>query len=138
MGVKVDRAWQPEQGWSLPPSPRDWLLEGPLVYFLMDAVRELDLGSITSCYERALRGDPPFDPRLMLTLLIHCQTSLGPSVRHLNVASFRQNVGLFRYRPALWRGAATSHRPPRELYSDTLRLPWVENTATPTLYVSNH
>ena len=36
-------------------------------------------------------------------------------VTHLNVATFRQNVGLFRFRPALWRGAATSHRRPREV-----------------------
>ena len=39
-----------------------------------------------------------------------------PKVRHLNVATFRQNVGLFRNRPALWRGAATSHIGPREVY----------------------
>ena len=44
--------------------------EGHLVYFLMDAVRELDIGAITSYYERELRGFPPFHPRMMLTLLI--------------------------------------------------------------------
>ncbi len=57
---KTYRAWQPDQAWLLPPSPRDWLPEGHLVYFLMDAVRELDLGAITSHYERELRGFPPF------------------------------------------------------------------------------
>ncbi len=67
---KVYRAWQPEQAWLLPPSPRDWLPEGHLVYFLMDAVRELDISSITAYYERELRGYPPFHPRMMLTLLI--------------------------------------------------------------------
>jgi len=54
----------------LPPSPKDWLPEGHLVYFLMDAVRELDIGAITAHYERELRGYPPFHPRMMLTLLI--------------------------------------------------------------------
>ena len=67
---KTYRAWRPDQAWLLPPSPRDWLPEGHLVYFLMDAVRELDISSITSHYERELRGDPPFHPRMMLTLLI--------------------------------------------------------------------
>ena len=38
-----------------------------------------------------------------------------PKVRHLNVATFRQNVGLFRFRPALWRVAATSHIRPCEV-----------------------
>ena len=70
MGEKTYRAWRPDQAWLLPPSPGDWLPEGHLVYFLMDAVRELDIGSITSYYERELRGYPPFHPRMMLTLLI--------------------------------------------------------------------
>ena len=56
---KTSRAWRPDQAWLLPPSPQDWLPEGPLVYFLRDAVRELDISSITAHYERELRGDPP-------------------------------------------------------------------------------
>ena len=67
-------SWQPDQAWLLPPSPRDWLPEGHLVYFLLDAVldavRELDISAITSYDERELRGHPPFHPRMMLTLLI--------------------------------------------------------------------
>ena len=70
MSEKTYRAWRPDQVWLLPPSPRDWLSEGHLVYFLMDAVRELDISAITSHYERELRGFPPFHPRMMLTLLI--------------------------------------------------------------------
>ena len=35
---------------------------------------------------------------------------------HLNVATFRQNVGLLSVPPALWRGAATSQFGPREVY----------------------
>jgi hypothetical protein len=48
---KTYRAWRPDQVWLLPPSPRDWLSEGHLVYFLMDAVKELDISAITSHYE---------------------------------------------------------------------------------------
>ena len=70
MSEKTYRAWRPDQAWLLPPSPRDWLPEGHLVYFLMDAVRELDISAITAHYERELRGFPPFHPRMMLTLLI--------------------------------------------------------------------
>jgi len=70
LSEKTYRAWQPDQAWLLPPSPKDWLPEGHLVYFLMDAVRELDIGAITAHYERELRGYPPFHPRMMLTLLI--------------------------------------------------------------------
>ena len=70
MSEKTYRAWRPDQAWLLPPSPQDWLPEGHLVYFLRDAVRELDISAITSHYERELRGFPPFHPRMMLTLLI--------------------------------------------------------------------
>ena len=38
-----------------------------------------------------------------------------PRVRHLNGATFRQNVGLFSIRPALGRGASTSHVGPHEV-----------------------
>ena len=37
-------------------------------------------------------------------------------MRPLNVATFRQNVGFLSVPPALWRGAATSHFRPREVY----------------------
>ena len=37
---KTYRPWDPDQGWLLPPSPRDWLDEGDLVYFLLDTVTE--------------------------------------------------------------------------------------------------
>ena len=30
------REWQPDAGWLFPPSPRDWLPEEQLVYFLLD------------------------------------------------------------------------------------------------------
>ncbi len=70
MGEKTSRAWRPDQVWLVPPSPREWLAEGHLVYFLMDAVNEIDISAITSYYERELQGFPPFHPRMMLTLLI--------------------------------------------------------------------
>ncbi len=70
MSAQVYRPWRPEQAWLLPPSPREWLPEGPLACFLMDAVRELDIRPVTDHYERELRGSPPFHPRMLLTLLI--------------------------------------------------------------------
>ena len=42
-----------------------------------------------------------------------------PKVTHLNVATFRQNVGLLSVPPALWRGAATSQFGPREAFTST-------------------
>ncbi len=55
----------------LPPSPHEWLPESHLAYFLMDVVEALDLSVIRAKYEAELRGYPPYDPRMMLTLLIY-------------------------------------------------------------------
>jgi transposase len=56
----------------MPPSPTDWLPESHLVYFILDVVERIDLRSI----ERAIaakdaRGEKPYSPRLMLTLMVY-------------------------------------------------------------------
>jgi transposase len=71
---KTYRAWNPEQTWLLPPSPRDWLPEGDLVYFLLDIVGSLDISAITEKYEREDRGYPPYHPRMMTALLLYSYT----------------------------------------------------------------
>ena len=69
MSEKTYRAWRPDQAWLLPPSPRDWLPEGHLVYFLRDAVRELDISAITSDYERVRpAGHRPDESRMATRL----------------------------------------------------------------------
>jgi len=68
---KTYRSWNPDQDWLLPPSPRDWLPEGDLVYFILDVVRTLDLSEITRRYEQEERGHPPYHPRMMVTLLLY-------------------------------------------------------------------
>ena len=69
---KTYRPWNPEQSWLLPPSPRDWLDEEDLVYFVMDVVAGLDISAIKSKYEVGDgRGYPPYHPRMMVTLLLY-------------------------------------------------------------------
>lgn len=54
----------------LPPSPRDWLDDGHLVYFLLDVVGEMDLSPFFERYKNSITGQPPFHPRMMVTLLL--------------------------------------------------------------------
>ncbi len=68
---KTYRAWDPDQTYLLPPSPRDWLPDGDLVYFMLDVVQSLDLLAITHKYEQEDRGAPPYHPRMMVTLLLY-------------------------------------------------------------------
>ncbi len=68
---KTYRTWDPDQDLLFPPSPRDWLPEGDLVYFMLDVVQTLDLSAITRRYEQEGRGAPPYHPRMMVTLLLY-------------------------------------------------------------------
>ncbi|MGH9668559.1 MAG: IS1182 family transposase [Terriglobales bacterium] len=68
---KTYRPWNPNQDWLLPPSPRQWLPEGDLVYFMLDIVETLDLSAVRRHYEQEARGFPPFHPRMMVTLLLY-------------------------------------------------------------------
>ena len=69
--TKTYRPYQPEQDLLLPPSLRDWLPENHLAYFVSDLVDQLDLSAIYAVYEQDLRGQPPYDPRLMTKLLVY-------------------------------------------------------------------
>jgi transposase len=69
------RAFDPGQVLLLPPSLDDWLPEGHLARFVADLVDEvLDLGPILADYTEK-RGYPPYDPRLMVRLLIYGYTT---------------------------------------------------------------
>jgi transposase len=68
---KTYRSWNPHQQWLLPPSVQDWLPEDDLVYFILDTVNALDLWAITAKYEQEERGYPPYNPRMMVALLIY-------------------------------------------------------------------
>lgn len=68
---KTFRPYTPDQSELLPPSPRDWLPEGHVAYFILDTISELDLGPLLARYERELRGFPPHHPRMMVALLLY-------------------------------------------------------------------
>ncbi|WP_443043315.1 IS1182 family transposase [Streptomyces sp. NBC_00371] len=69
------RAFDPHQALLLPPSLDDWLPEGHLARFVADLVDDvLDLGPVLADYTEK-RGYPPYDPRLMVRLLIYGYTT---------------------------------------------------------------
>jgi transposase len=80
---KTYRDWSPDQSYLLPPSPRDWLPEDDLVYFLLDTVATIDLTPIFAHYERERRGQPPFHPRMMVALLLYCYATGTRSSRRI-------------------------------------------------------
>ena len=65
------RPYSPDQELLLPPSLNEWLPEGHLAYFISDVVEELDLSAFYARYEGSGRRNSPFDPRMMLKVLIY-------------------------------------------------------------------
>lgn len=65
------RQWTPDQSHLFPPSPRDWLPENHLVYFLLDVSEQVDISRIVDDYDSEQGGQPPFHPRMMLVLLLY-------------------------------------------------------------------
>ena len=69
--AKTYRPYLPEQDFLLPPSPRDWLPEGHLAYFVSDLVDQLDVSAITVTYEDEERGYPPYHPVMLTKILVY-------------------------------------------------------------------
>ena len=55
----------------LPAALQEWLLDDHLAYFISDVVDQLDLSEITVRYEGGRRGGPPYNPRMMVKVLLY-------------------------------------------------------------------
>jgi transposase len=65
------RPCAPDQSLLFPPSPRDWLPEGHVAFFIADTVAALDLRAFYAPYEGDGRRNQPFDPQMMVTVLVY-------------------------------------------------------------------
>lgn len=73
--VKKFRRFDPDQILLMPPSLDEWLPQDHLARFVAELVDEvLDLSAIYADYTE-VRGFPPYDPRLMVRLLIYGYTT---------------------------------------------------------------
>jgi transposase len=61
----------PDQSLLFPPSPRDWLPDGHLAFFIADTVAALGLQAFYAPYEGDGRRNQPFDPQMMVTVLLY-------------------------------------------------------------------
>jgi transposase len=68
---KTYRPWDPERYRHEAQSPAAKLPEGDLVFFLVETVPQLDLHRCYAPYETETRGAPPFDPAMMVCLLLY-------------------------------------------------------------------
>lgn len=86
---KTFRPYDPDQVLMMAPVLQEWVPEGDLAHFVSDLVEDsLDLSEIYASYEEE-RGYPPYDPRLMLKLLIYGYATGTVSSRKLEQATHR-------------------------------------------------
>jgi len=92
---KTFRVFDPGQDLLLPPSLDDWLPAGHLARFIAELVDEhLDLSRIYASYTKA-KGAPPYDPRLMVRILLYGYATGVRSSRALEAACM--DVVAFRW-----------------------------------------
>jgi transposase len=80
--VQIDR----DTAYLLPPSVQDWLPEGHLARFIVDAVEQLDLSELNRVF--AGRGEAAFPPAMMLALLFYGYATGEFSSRRIERATY--------------------------------------------------
>src|SRR5439155_13479870 len=87
---KTFRPYDPEQVLLLAPVLQEWIPEGDLAHFVSDLVESgaLDLSAIYAGYEEE-RGFPPYDPRLMVELVVYGYANGVVSSRELERVTYR-------------------------------------------------
>src|SRR6059036_250514 len=91
---KTYRPWEPQRYRQEVHSPEDKLPEGDLVFFLLDSVPQLDLRRFYTPYEDETRGAPPFDPAMMVCLLLYAYCVGAFSSRKIALACERNRAFL--------------------------------------------
>lgn len=65
------RPYLPDQALLLAPSLSDWLPQGHLAYFVSDTIEALDLAAFYDRYDGDGRRNQPYEPRMMLKVLVY-------------------------------------------------------------------
>jgi len=104
---QIFEPYDPDQPHLFPPSPKDWLPEGHLAYFISDTVDELDLTAFMAKYldRDDGRGSLAYHPRMLLKVLIYAYAAGIFSSRR--IAAGLEDLIALRY---LSGGNTPSHR----------------------------
>lgn len=84
------KPYHPNQLLLLPPDMKDWLPDNDLVYFIMEMLDQLDLSAIYDSYDGTKGGQPAFDPKMMVGLLLYAYCVGLPSSRKIEKATYHQ------------------------------------------------
>src|SRR3954470_7646250 len=86
-----------EHSFLMPPDIREWLPPRHLTWFVIDAVGEMDLEAFYAAYRVDGRSRPPYDPAMMVALLLYAYARGIRSSRVIERACART------WRSGFWR-----------------------------------
>jgi transposase len=75
-----------DQVFLMPPSLREWVPEDHLVWTVLDAVAEMDLGAVYADYRADGHGRPAYEPSMMVALLLYAYARGSRSSRGIERA----------------------------------------------------
>jgi len=84
------KPYHPNQLLLLPPDMKDWLPDDDLVYFIIEMLDKLDLIAIYDSYDGTKGGQPAFDPKMMVGLLLYAYCVGLPSSRKIEKATYHR------------------------------------------------
>jgi len=80
-----------EQGFLLPPDVREWLPVDHLAWFVIDAVRDMDLAAFYGAYRADGHGRAAYEPSMVVTLVLYAYATKQRSSRAIE-SHCRQDV----------------------------------------------
>ena len=86
MRTKTFRPYDQDTLLLMPPSVRDWVPEGHLVWTVLEAVGELDLSAFYAEYRADGHGRPAYEPSMMVALLLYAHARGTRSARGIERA----------------------------------------------------
>ena len=128
--MKTYRPWNPKTHYLLQPSMTDWLPDDHLVYFILDVLSDLDIGPIESLFQcKDQRGTRPYDPRMMVALLLYAYCTGVYSSRRIAKATLEDVA--FRLLTGDSQPHFTSINEFRRVFREHL-WPWMDPRSRPT------
>src|SRR5262252_7736527 len=88
MGYNFAGAGGGDQGWLLPPDPREWLPAGHLAWAVREAVGGMDLSPFLAGYRADGQGKKAYHPALMVALVMYCYCKGVRSSRAVEMATY--------------------------------------------------
>jgi transposase len=88
MGYNFAGGGSGDQGWLLPPDPREWLPQRHLAWAMRSAVAEMDLAPFLAWYRADGQGKKAYHPRLMVALVMYCYGKGFRSSRAIEMATY--------------------------------------------------